>query len=69
MDIQLDCYDILSDSDTKTEATLRVRIEQAKECTPCLLVLRNVEAFSQTTQAAESGKGGKNCPFSSESVF
>ncbi|KAF8876037.1 AAA-domain-containing protein [Gymnopilus junonius] len=53
---ELDCYNILSDSDTKTEATLRVRIEQAKECTPCLLVLRNLEAFSQTTQAAEFRK-------------
>jgi peroxin-6 len=41
----------------KTEAMLEVRLEQARSCTPCLLVLRHLEALSQTTQAAEPGKG------------
>ncbi|KDR81364.1 hypothetical protein GALMADRAFT_239217 [Galerina marginata CBS 339.88] len=53
---EVNCYNILGDTDVKTEATLRVRLEQARDCTPCLLVLRNLEAFSQTTQAAEPGK-------------
>jgi len=54
---QINCYDILGESDVKTEATLQVRLEQARECSPCLLVMRHLEALSQTTQAAEPGKG------------
>ncbi|KAH9483816.1 Peroxisomal biogenesis factor 6 [Psilocybe cubensis] len=54
--LEVNCYDIIGDTDVKTEATLRVRLDQAKECTPCLLVLRNLEALSQTTQAPEPGK-------------
>lgn len=53
---KVNCYDILGENDVKTEATLQVRLEQAKTCTPCLLVLRHLEAFAQSTQAAEPGK-------------
>lgn len=52
----MNCYDILGENDVKTEATLQVRLEQAKSCTPCLLVMRHLEAFAQSTQAAEPGK-------------
>lgn len=55
--VQINCYDILGENDVKTEATLQVRLEQARECAPCLLVMRHLEALSQTTQAAEPGKG------------
>lgn len=55
--LKVDCYDILGETDVKTEATLRVRLEQARDCTPCLLVLRNLEALSQSTQVPEPGKG------------
>jgi len=57
--VQVNCYDILGESDVKTQATLQVRLEQARGCTPCLLVMRHLEALSQTTQAAEPGKGMK----------
>ncbi|KAF8964138.1 P-loop containing nucleoside triphosphate hydrolase protein [Flammula alnicola] len=53
---EVNCYDILGETDVKTEAILQVRLEQARGCTPCLLVLRHLEALSQTTQAAEPGK-------------
>ncbi|CAA7270162.1 unnamed protein product [Cyclocybe aegerita] len=53
---EVDCYDILGENDTKTEALLRVRFEQAASCSPCLLVLRHLEALSQTTQALEPSK-------------
>lgn len=36
---------------------LRVKFEQASICTPCLLVLRHLEALTQTTQAFEGKKG------------
>ncbi|KAJ3503046.1 hypothetical protein NLJ89_g8610 [Agrocybe chaxingu] len=53
---EVNCYDILGENDTKTEALLRVRFEQAASCSPCLLVLRHLEALSQTTQALEASK-------------
>ncbi len=48
---QVDCYELLEETDTRTEATLQVRFEQASRMTPCLLVLRHLEALSQTTQS------------------
>ena len=36
---------------------LRVKFEQASTCTPCLLVLRHLEALTQTTQTVEGKKG------------
>ncbi|KAH9999039.1 AAA-domain-containing protein [Russula vinacea] len=50
------CYDFLGENDTKTEGLLRVRFEQATSCSPCVLVMRHLEAFAQTTQPAEPGK-------------
>ena len=38
---------------------LRVKFEQASTCTPCLLVLRHLEALTQTTQTLEGKKGKK----------
>jgi peroxin-6 len=53
----VNCYDFLGENDTKTEGFLRARFEQATSCSPCVLVMRHLEAFSQTTQPAEPGKG------------
>jgi peroxin-6 len=54
---QIDCYDILGESKAETEGFLRTRFDQAKACTPCIVVLRRLEALSQTTQALEPNKG------------
>lgn len=54
---KLDCYDILGDTDAQTEGALRARFEKAASCSPCILVLRHVDALSQTTQSSEPGKG------------
>ncbi|KAH9056622.1 AAA-domain-containing protein [Lactarius vividus] len=53
---EVNCYDFLGENDTKTEGLLRVRFEQATSCSPCVLVMRHLEAFAQTTQPAEPGK-------------
>jgi peroxin-6 len=58
---QVNCYDFLGDNDTKTEGFLRARFEQATSCSPCVLVMRHLEAFTQTTQPAEPGKGKVPC--------
>ncbi|KAH9977248.1 P-loop containing nucleoside triphosphate hydrolase protein [Lactifluus volemus] len=53
---EVNCYDLLGDNDTKTEGFLRARFEQVTSCSPCVLVMRHLEAFTQTTQPTEPGK-------------
>ena len=53
----MNCYDVIGENDAKTEGTLRARFERASSCSPCVLLLRNIDAFAQTTQGLEPGKG------------
>ncbi|KAI0948498.1 hypothetical protein AcV7_009223 [Taiwanofungus camphoratus] len=53
---EVSCYDILGENDAKTEGTLRARFERAASCSPCILLLRHIDALSQTTQGLEPGK-------------
>lgn len=53
----MNCYEIFGESDMKTEGILRARFEQAISCSPCVLVIRHVDAFVQSTQPIEPGKG------------
>ncbi|KAF7311671.1 AAA domain-containing protein [Mycena kentingensis (nom. inval.)] len=54
--MEINCYDIVGETDVKTEGTLRARFEKLEECSPCILYLRHVEAFVQSTQRLEPGK-------------
>jgi peroxin-6 len=54
---QINCYDIIGENDAETEGTLRARFEKAGSCSPCILILRYIEALAQTTQSPENGKG------------
>lgn len=54
--LELDCYDLIGENDTKTEGMLRFRFEQAGQCSPCIMVLRKLEALAQSTQQSQ-GKG------------
>jgi hypothetical protein len=47
----------VGDSDVKTEATLRARMEKAADCSPCILLLRHIEALAKNAQTLETGKG------------
>jgi hypothetical protein len=42
----------------KTEGTIRARFDKASSCSPCILILRHIDALAQTTQVLETGKGG-----------
>jgi len=55
--LEVNCYDIISENDVKTEGTLRARFDKAQNCSPCILVLRHIDALVQTTQSPEPGKG------------
>lgn len=54
--MQVNCYALIGENDNQTEGTLRARFDKATSCSPCLLVLRHVDALSQTTQGSEPGK-------------
>ncbi|KAJ7470448.1 P-loop containing nucleoside triphosphate hydrolase protein [Mycena latifolia] len=54
--LEINCYDIVGENDTKTEGTLRARFEKLEECAPCILLLRHIDGLAQTTQVLETGK-------------
>lgn len=53
--VQIDCYALLADSNTRTEGTLRARLERAKQAAPAVILLRGIEALGSKAQATESG--------------
>ncbi|KAI0373357.1 AAA-domain-containing protein [Pilatotrama ljubarskyi] len=54
--LEVDCYDVIGDTDAKTEGTLQARFERAASCSPCILLLKHIDAFAQSTQGQEPGK-------------
>ncbi|KAJ7093066.1 AAA-domain-containing protein [Mycena epipterygia] len=54
--LEINCYDLVGENDTKTEGTLRARFEKLEECSPCILFLRHIDGLAQTTQVLETGK-------------
>jgi hypothetical protein len=59
---QLDCFDLLGETELKTEGHLRAKIDRAITCSPCLLLLRNIEALARKSQALETGQGEYHPP-------
>lgn len=54
--VELDCFDVISDTDVRTEGVLRARFQKAAECAPCIFLLRNIEALARKSQALETGQ-------------
>jgi peroxin-6 len=52
----VNCYDIVSESESKTEAYLRHRIDRANSYRPCLLLLRHIDAFAKKRDVLEQGQ-------------
>lgn len=53
---ELDCYDLLGETDVKTEGNLLARVERAAACTPCVLLLKHIEGLARKSQAVETGQ-------------
>ncbi|KZV91614.1 AAA-domain-containing protein, partial [Exidia glandulosa HHB12029] len=53
---EVNCYDLLGESEAATEGTLRARFERAAECAPCVLLLRHLEALARNSQVLETGR-------------
>ena len=43
--VELRAFELLSDTDARTEGILRARFERARACVPCIVLLRGVEAL------------------------
>ncbi|KAM0786124.1 hypothetical protein ACM66B_006934 [Microbotryomycetes sp. NB124-2] len=54
--LELDCFDLVGETDVKTEGHLRARIEKAVSCSPCILMMCNIEALARKNQALETGQ-------------
>lgn len=54
--LDVNCYELIGESDVKTEAYLRLRFEKAGQCSPCLLLLRNIDALAKKKDDLENGQ-------------
>lgn len=54
--IELNCFDLIGDSDARTEGILRARCEQAASCAPAIVLLRHVDALARKSQSLETGQ-------------
>ena len=55
--LQINCFDILSDTTAKTEVSLREEVENAIACSPCVVVLRHVDALSHVVTPVDGKEG------------
>ncbi|KAK0210498.1 AAA-domain-containing protein [Desarmillaria ectypa] len=55
--LEINCYDAVGDNDTQTEGLLRARFEKAMDCSPCLLILRQLDGLVGKSQGPDSKTG------------
>lgn len=53
----MDCFDLLGETEHKTELQLKNRIDKAVTCSPCILLLKHLDALARKSQALETGQG------------
>ncbi|EIE87049.1 hypothetical protein RO3G_11760 [Rhizopus delemar RA 99-880] len=56
-------YDILSDTDAKTEAYLRAKFDKAAALAPCVMLIKHMEGLAKKSAVVESGQATvlENC--------
>lgn len=53
---QINCFDLIADTDARTEGILRARFDKAASCAPSILLLQNIDALARKSQALETGQ-------------
>jgi len=53
----VDCFTLLQENSTRTENSLRGAFSQAANCSPCVLLLRHLEALMHITQVPDPTQG------------
>ena len=54
---QVDCYTLLQENSTQTENSLRSVFSRATDFSPCVLLLRHLEALMHITQQIDPTQG------------
>ncbi|KAF9433760.1 peroxisomal assembly protein [Entomortierella beljakovae] len=54
--MEVNCFDIASDTDAKTEVAVRAKFDKAVACGPCVLLLRHIDALARKSVALETGQ-------------
>lgn len=54
--VEINCFDLVADTEARTEGVLRARFEQTASCAPAILLLQNVDALARKSQALETGQ-------------
>ncbi|KAF9107306.1 peroxisomal assembly protein [Mortierella sp. AM989] len=54
--MEVNCFDIVSDTDAKTEIAVRAKFDKAVACGPCVLLLRHIDALARKSVALETGQ-------------
>jgi peroxin-6 len=57
--VEVDCFGLVGDSEVRTEANLKAKVERAIECAPCILLLSNADALARKSQAVETGQDSR----------
>lgn len=48
--LELNCFELVSDTDAHTEGILRAKFERARTCAPCIILLQNVDTLAKKGQ-------------------
>ena len=48
--LELDAYELVSDTDARTEGVLRAKFARAASCTPCILLLQHIDVLAKKGQ-------------------
>lgn len=60
---QVDCYSLLQENSTRTENSLRGVFSRATDFSPCVLLLRHLEALMHTTWQPDTRQGATTANF------
>ncbi|CAG8479542.1 3558_t:CDS:10, partial [Acaulospora colombiana] len=53
---EVNCFEISGETDSKTEQSLRGKIDKAVTCSPCVFLLRHIDALAKKSVALETGQ-------------
>ncbi|KAG0234733.1 peroxisomal assembly protein [Actinomortierella wolfii] len=54
--MDVNCFDIASETEAKTEVAVRAKFDKAMACGPCILLFRHIDALARKNVALETGQ-------------
>ncbi|PLW50684.1 hypothetical protein PCASD_00713 [Puccinia coronata f. sp. avenae] len=54
--LELNCFDLLGETEVKTAGTVKARFERALQAIPCVLLLRHLDGLARKSQSLETGQ-------------